>query len=230
MLLPLGAVLCFFDLLGARAFARGELFLQTQFHSPLLLYPTPYPPRPIFTRHREPTTIELETGQPPLTRGGMVRERSFYKNTYAMVSWTNYRRLVDFRLNLNAVYRLYLIPSTILLPCHQASYHTTNFSRPTRCGPSLDHSRLASTSCLACDKEDRYLASQCSHWRPLLCCSLKKNLYFIFFGCSLSQYWMLVVESLVTDNCCHSCFFLLSKKMDFDQLLCQFWLLTTTRH
>lgn len=86
MLLPLGAVLCFFDLLGARAFARGELFLQTQFHSPLLLYPTPYPPRPIFTRYREPTTVELETGRPPLTRSGMVRERSFYKNTYAMVS------------------------------------------------------------------------------------------------------------------------------------------------
>ena len=86
VLLPLGAVLCFFDLLGARIFARGELCLQTQFHSPLLLYPTPYPPRPIFTRYRQPTTVELETGRPPLTRCGMVRERSFYKNTYAMVS------------------------------------------------------------------------------------------------------------------------------------------------
>ena len=179
-MLPLGAVLCFFDLLGARAFARGELFLQTQFHSPLLLYPTPYPPRPIFTRHREPTTVELETGRPPLTRGGMVRERSFYKNTYAMVSWTNYRLLPSFWLNLNAVYRLYLIPSTILLPCHQASYHTANFSWPSHCGPSLDHSHLASTSCLACDKEDWRLASQCSYRRPLLRCSLKKSLFRMF--------------------------------------------------
>ena len=85
-MLPLGAALCFFDLLGARVFARGEIFLQTQFHAPLLLYPTPYPPRPIFTRYREPTSNELETGQPSLTRYGMVGERSFYKNTYAMVS------------------------------------------------------------------------------------------------------------------------------------------------
>ena len=85
-MLPLGAVLCFFDLLGARAFARGELALQTRFHSPLLVHPTPYPPRPVFTRYREPTTTELETGRPSLTRSGMVRERSFYKNTYSMVS------------------------------------------------------------------------------------------------------------------------------------------------
>jgi len=86
VILPLGAVLCFFDLLGARAFSRGELALQTRFHSPLLVHPTPYPPRPIFTRYREPTTAELETGRPLLTRNGMVCERSFYKNTYAMVS------------------------------------------------------------------------------------------------------------------------------------------------
>jgi hypothetical protein len=156
--LPLGAVLCFFDLLGARVFARGELFLQTQFHSPLLVYPTPYPPRPIFTRYREPTTVELETGRPLSTRSGMVRERSFYKNTYAMVRLnqlsTNF--LVEF---INTVYRLYLIPSTVLFPCHQASHHPTNFSWPDHCGSTLDHSHLASTSCLACDKEDRCLAS-----------------------------------------------------------------------
>ena len=85
-MLPLGAVLCFFDLLGARVFARGELALQTYFHSPLLVYPTPYPSLPIFTRYREPTTVESETGGVSLTRDGMVRERSFYKNTYAMVS------------------------------------------------------------------------------------------------------------------------------------------------
>ena len=185
-MLPLGAVLCFFDLLGARAFARGELFLQTQFHSPLLLYPTPHPPRPIFTRHREPTTVELETGRPPLTRGGLVRERSFYKNTYAMVSWTNCRRLENLWLNLNTVYRLYIIPSTILLPCHQASYHTANFSWPGYCGPSPDCSHLAGTSCLPCDKEDRCLASQCCHWRPLYRCSLKQSFIFIVLFTSLN--------------------------------------------
>ena len=93
--LPLGAVLCFLDLLGARAFARGEagpscfiaaivlkrvfqLALQSRFHSPLA-YPPPYPPRPIFTRSRPPTPTELELG---LT---VVPEASFYKNTYAMV-------------------------------------------------------------------------------------------------------------------------------------------------
>jgi len=97
IVLPLGAVLCFFDLLGARVFSRGELALQTHFHSPLLVYPTPYPPQPIFTRYREPTTIELETGRLSLTRGGMVRERSFYKNTYAMFTdSTSYQALFYF--------------------------------------------------------------------------------------------------------------------------------------
>ncbi|KAF8802693.1 hypothetical protein BYT27DRAFT_7196409 [Phlegmacium glaucopus] len=97
VILPLGAILCFFDLLGARAFARGELALQTRFHSPLLVYPTPYPPRPIFTRYREPTIAELETGRPPLTRSGLVCERSFYKNTYAMFTDpTSYQALFYF--------------------------------------------------------------------------------------------------------------------------------------
>ncbi|KAJ7131609.1 hypothetical protein C8R46DRAFT_1141019 [Mycena filopes] len=70
--LPLGALLCFFNLLGVRTFARGELALQTKFHTPLA-YPAPYPPRPIFTRTREVTA----SGTP-------VPETSFYKNTYAM--------------------------------------------------------------------------------------------------------------------------------------------------
>ncbi|KAF7357981.1 hypothetical protein MVEN_00845100 [Mycena venus] len=50
--LPLGALLCFFNLLGVRTFSRGELALQTKFHGPLA-YPAPYPPRPIFSRTRE---------------------------------------------------------------------------------------------------------------------------------------------------------------------------------
>ncbi|KAF8965566.1 hypothetical protein BDZ97DRAFT_1904001 [Flammula alnicola] len=93
--LPLGAVLCFFDLLGARVFSRGELALQIRFHSPLAHAP-PYPPRPIFTRYRLPTTEELESGQTQL-RGGFIREKSFYKNTYAMFTDpTSYQALFYF--------------------------------------------------------------------------------------------------------------------------------------
>ncbi|KDR67788.1 hypothetical protein GALMADRAFT_105450 [Galerina marginata CBS 339.88] len=95
--LPLGALLCFFDLLGARAFSRGELALQARFHAPLA-HALPYPPRPIFTRYREPTTEELESGQTQLTtRHGLIREKSFYKNTYAMFTDpTSYQALFYF--------------------------------------------------------------------------------------------------------------------------------------
>ncbi|KAF8907944.1 hypothetical protein CPB84DRAFT_1768228 [Gymnopilus junonius] len=95
--LPLGAVLCFFDLLGARAFSRGELALQTSFHGPLA-HPPPYPPRPIFARYREPTTEEIESGQiQNTTRRGLVREASFYKNTYSMFTDpTSYQALFYF--------------------------------------------------------------------------------------------------------------------------------------
>ena len=84
--LPLGAVLCFFNLLGARAFSRGELALQTKFHAPLA-HPAPYPPRTLFTRYREPTVDEIESRRVQLSRGGLIREKSFYRNTYAMVSF-----------------------------------------------------------------------------------------------------------------------------------------------
>lgn len=79
MALPLGAVLCFLDLIGARAFARGELYLQTTFHYPLF-FPVPNPPMPIFTRTRIPTPTEIEDGiaiRP-------MKEQSFYKNAYAL--------------------------------------------------------------------------------------------------------------------------------------------------
>lgn len=79
MALPLGAILCFLNLIGARVFSRGELAIQTTFHSGLA-HPPPYPPRPIFARLREANLTEIEAGH-----GGMVREPSFYKNTYAMV-------------------------------------------------------------------------------------------------------------------------------------------------
>ncbi|KAG6807825.1 hypothetical protein H0H92_006315, partial [Tricholoma furcatifolium] len=94
MALPLGAILCFFDLLGARAFARGELYLQMHFYFPLS-YPPPHPPRPIFTRTREPTPAEVEHGATP---GALpTLERSFYKNTYAMFTDpTSYQALFYF--------------------------------------------------------------------------------------------------------------------------------------
>ena len=82
--LPLGAVLCFCDLLGARAFSRGELALQSRFHGPLA-HALPYPPRPIFTRYRPLTPAEIESGHAIAARSILVAERSFYKNTYAMV-------------------------------------------------------------------------------------------------------------------------------------------------
>ncbi|KIM45587.1 hypothetical protein M413DRAFT_442252 [Hebeloma cylindrosporum] len=97
--LPLGAVLCFFDLLGARAFSRGELALQRQFHAPLSIHRGPYHPHPIFTRYREPTPEELESSHQhhPPTRNGLVRENSFYKNTYTMFTDpTSYQALFYF--------------------------------------------------------------------------------------------------------------------------------------
>ncbi|EED79908.1 predicted protein [Postia placenta Mad-698-R] len=90
MALPLGAVLCFCDLIGARALSRGELALQTKFHGPLA-YPIPGPPLPIFVRHRAPNAHELEAGL------GTVEERSFYRNTYAMFTDpTSYQALFYF--------------------------------------------------------------------------------------------------------------------------------------
>ncbi|KAI9459907.1 hypothetical protein BJY52DRAFT_1203993 [Lactarius psammicola] len=82
--LPLGAVLCFFDLLGARALARGEIALQSTFHGPLAysLHDHEYP---IFTRLRMPTPEEV--------RGG----RSFYRNSFSMFTDpTSYQALFYF--------------------------------------------------------------------------------------------------------------------------------------
>ncbi|KAJ7057699.1 hypothetical protein C8F01DRAFT_321038 [Mycena amicta] len=84
--LPLGALLCFCNLVGVRTFSRAELALQTKFHTPLA-YPPPYPPRPIFIRTRE----SLGTG------GAPVPEPSFYKNAYAMFTdATSYQALFYF--------------------------------------------------------------------------------------------------------------------------------------
>ncbi|KAI9435525.1 hypothetical protein H4582DRAFT_2079627 [Lactarius indigo] len=88
--LPLGAVLCFFDLLGARALARGEIALQSTFHGPLAysLHGHEYP---IFTRLRMPTPEEVEAGL------GIRNERSFYRNSFSMFTDpTSYQALFYF--------------------------------------------------------------------------------------------------------------------------------------
>jgi len=88
--LPLGAVLCFFDLLGARALARGEVALQRTFHGPLA-YPLDGHVYPIFTRLRMPTPEEVEAGF------GARRERSFYRNSFSMFTDpTSYQALFYF--------------------------------------------------------------------------------------------------------------------------------------
>ncbi|RXW12351.1 hypothetical protein EST38_g13503 [Candolleomyces aberdarensis] len=120
--LPLGALLCFLNLLGARAFSRGELALQTTFHSPLS-YPAPYPPRPIFTRYREPTTAEIESGRLASGRSSLVPEPSFYKNAYSMFTDpTSYQALFYFivikpaiTLSLLLVILIFAIPAIILI-------------------------------------------------------------------------------------------------------------------
>ncbi|KAH8107673.1 hypothetical protein BXZ70DRAFT_1003120 [Cristinia sonorae] len=108
MALPVGAMLCFLDLLGARAFARGELSIQTTYHGPLA-YPAPYPPHPIFTRVRAPTAEEAETGV------DIVYERSFYRNAYAMFTdSTSYQSLFYF-LVIKPGVTIFLFLTTIIL-------------------------------------------------------------------------------------------------------------------
>ncbi|KAF8645453.1 hypothetical protein AX16_007817 [Volvariella volvacea WC 439] len=119
MALPIGAALCFLDLLGARAFARGELALQTRFHYPLA-YPPPYPPRPIFTRLREPTIAEIENGA---SQTILVPETSFYKNAYAMFTDpTSYQALFYFlvikpgiTLTLSLAILIFGVPALLLI-------------------------------------------------------------------------------------------------------------------
>ncbi|KAI0644721.1 hypothetical protein C8Q79DRAFT_1112059 [Trametes meyenii] len=104
MALPLGAVLCFVDLLGARVLARGELALQTRYHAPLA-HALPWPPLPIFTRTRAPTAAQLEAGagagpagvDVPVRVPVPVPEGSFYRNAYALFTdATSYQALFYF--------------------------------------------------------------------------------------------------------------------------------------
>ena len=113
MALPLGAVLCFVDLLGARTLARGELALQTAFHGPLS-YPVPNPPLPIFGRTRAPTPAQLEAGMRP---GASVPETSFYRNTYAMFTDpTSYQALFYFLVLKPGITVLMFLFFIVLVP------------------------------------------------------------------------------------------------------------------
>ncbi|KAG1890133.1 hypothetical protein F4604DRAFT_1708810 [Suillus subluteus] len=107
--LPLGALLCFLNLLGARVFASGELGLQTTFHGPLA-YPPPYPPRPIFQRMRPPRSSDVESGSP-------YHESSFYKNTIAMFTdWTSYQALFYFLVIKPSITLFLTIPLLVVVP------------------------------------------------------------------------------------------------------------------
>lgn len=108
--LPLGAVLCFFDLLGARTFSRGELALQTTFHGPLA-FPAPYPPHPLFTRIRPPSSAEVEAGSL------IIYERSFYRNAYSMFTDpTSYQALFYFLVIKPGITLLLSIFLVVIIP------------------------------------------------------------------------------------------------------------------
>jgi len=86
--LPIGVVLCWFNLWGARAFARGEIFLQCRFHGPLAIQP-PDPPNPIFSRPR----IDVSS----LESGDQTVPQTFLKNTYDMfMDQTSYQAIFYF--------------------------------------------------------------------------------------------------------------------------------------
>jgi hypothetical protein len=107
--LPIGALLCFLDLLGARAFARGELALQTKFHGPLA-FPHPYPPRPIFQRTHL-SEIEISGVS------DVQYETSFYKNAYAMFTdATTYQALFYFLVIKPGITLFITIALVVLVP------------------------------------------------------------------------------------------------------------------
>ncbi|ESK89395.1 hypothetical protein Moror_16196 [Moniliophthora roreri MCA 2997] len=98
--LPIGALLCFLNALGARIFARGELYLQRTFHGTSSFYPfsdaaSSNNPLPIFTRMRPPSAAEIESGY--AAYGDLVPEESFYRNSYFMFTDpTTYQALFYF--------------------------------------------------------------------------------------------------------------------------------------
>jgi len=108
VVLPLGALLCFLDLLGARAFSRAELALQSTFHGPLVSIP--YPSRPIFYRLQD-TRFDVETG------ASVRYDTSFYHNAYAMFTdATTYQSLFYFLVIKPGITLLLGISLVVLVP------------------------------------------------------------------------------------------------------------------
>lgn len=108
VVLPLGALLCFLDLLGARAFSRAELALQSTFHGPLAS--VPYPPRPVFYR-LQGVSFDVESETP------VRSENSFYRNAYAMFTdATTYQSLFYFLVIKPGITLLLGISLVVLVP------------------------------------------------------------------------------------------------------------------
>ncbi|KAH8119430.1 hypothetical protein DFH11DRAFT_1501966 [Phellopilus nigrolimitatus] len=108
--LPLGAVLCWFNLAGARTFARGEIALQSFFHGPLVIQP-PNPPYPIFSRpNTTPSTIEAGQSTSP-------NQPSFLRNTYVMFTdQTSYQAIFYFLVIKPSITLFLTIALAVLVP------------------------------------------------------------------------------------------------------------------
>jgi len=108
VVLPLGALLCFLDLLGARAFSRAELALQSTFHGPLVS--APYPPRPIFYRLQD-VRFDAESA------ASQEYDNSFYRNAYVMFTdATTYQSLFYFLVIKPSITLLLGISLIVLVP------------------------------------------------------------------------------------------------------------------
>ena len=163
--LPLGAILCFFDLLAARIFARGELTIQCRFHHPLS-HTSPQPSRPIFTRYRQPTVSEVESG-----RRAFVRETSFYRNTYAMVDATT-PSLIHTHCSVLLVHRFHLLSSFVLFPCYQTCYHIASHDCHLGLGCPIDLTGITRSCSFTRCEESRNLASKCGRRRVIFRCEV----------------------------------------------------------
>jgi len=158
--LPLGAILCFLNLLGARAFSRGELYLQKRFHQ---VYLPSYQPRPLFRRLREPAVGDHESGRVPCNVGNanrlnQVKEHSFYKNTYDMVRPETISS--NFLTQVLSVHWSNVLPSTILLPRHQARDNTANHPSSHCFWHTVAHPRPPCARGFPGNKENWRVASQ----------------------------------------------------------------------
>ncbi|KIJ40906.1 hypothetical protein M422DRAFT_32020 [Sphaerobolus stellatus SS14] len=115
--LPIGAILCFIDLLGARLFSRGEIALQTKFHGPLGIHP-PNPSNPIFARYRplpRETDSMLENGS--FSAPTLVKETSFLRLSYLMFTDpTSYRALFYFLVIKPGVTLIIFLITVVLIP------------------------------------------------------------------------------------------------------------------